>query len=134
PIFPSDPLIIEPAIITHPAGIDGVILPGLIAIHLLFAGTDHDVATGGTTGANAFGFFEKPNAHLETEILRCECSYRANVHRVQGIIIVEPSSRIRREGAVTAAADDSQCIIPHDVLRKTNTTRAENAPFIIQHN
>ena len=59
---------IEPAVVAHPAGIDGVVFARRLAVDHIFARADDGVATGRATGAEAFGFLQKPDAHLETEI------------------------------------------------------------------
>ena len=67
---------------------------GPILLHLAskfgcFAGTDDDVASRGATCANALGFLEEPNAHLETEIFGGQRTNRTNIDGVERVIIVE---------------------------------------------
>ena len=63
--------------------------------HILTAPND-GVATGGATGADAFGFLQEPDTHLETEIGGGERTDRANIDRVKRIIIFQPLAGMRR--------------------------------------
>src|SRR5262249_48147002 len=76
---------------------------------------------------------QKPDAHLEPEILGGQGSHRANVNGVQRIIIVENFPRIRRERVMAAAIDDSKRVISDNILREPDATRAKDATFIIQN-
>src|SRR5207302_9244481 len=117
--------IIQSPEIAHPTGVDRVILPRFIPINLLFARADDHVATRRATRADALGLFEKPNAHLKTKIFGGERADRANIHCVERIIIIERSSGISRQGAVTAALHYPQRIIPDDLFAEANAPRAK---------
>src|SRR5439155_14474728 len=104
-----------------------------VAVNLLLARTDDRVAASAAARAEALGFLQKPDAHLESEILRGEGADRAEVHRVEGVIVVERFPGIMRERVVTAAIDETERVVPDDVPREPNTARTENAAFIIEH-
>ena len=129
----ADPLVIQPAVITHPRAVDSVVFARGVAVNFFLARADEDVTAGRTTGADAPGFLEEPYAHLETEILRCERAHWTNVHRVQRVIIVESFARKRRERVEAAAIDDAERVVAHDVLREPDAARTEDAAFIIEH-
>src|SRR3954466_10701784 len=63
---------VEPAVVAHPGGIDGVILTWSLAIDHVFARPDHRVATSRAARAKAFRFLQEPDAHLETKIRRSQ--------------------------------------------------------------
>src|SRR5205807_1762229 len=132
-VFPANPFIIQPAIVAHPADVDGIVFARFVAINFFFAGADDDVAAGGATGADAFGFFEKPNPHLETEIFRGEGADGANIDGVKGIIIVERLSRVAGEGVKAAPIHDAQGIVANDVFGEADAAGAEDAAFVIEH-
>ena len=116
PVLASNPLVIQPAVIAHPAGVDRVVLARLVAIDLLLPRPDDDVAARRAARAQALGFLEEPDAHLETEILRGERADRADVHRVQRVIVVEHLPGIGGERVVAAAIHDAERIIARRCL------------------
>src|SRR5437870_10931275 len=97
-----NPFVIQPAVIAHPGRVYGIILARLVAINLLFPRTDNNIASSGATWADALCFFKKPNAHLKTEILRCQCADRTDVDGVQRVIIVEGFAGECSVGAIAA--------------------------------
>src|ERR1039458_901586 len=99
----ADPLVIQPAVIAHPRAVDSVVFTRRVAVNFFLARADDDVAAGGATGANAFGFLEEPDAHLEPEILGRERADRADVHGIQRVIVVESFAGISRERVEAAA-------------------------------
>src|SRR5206468_1367205 len=119
-VFAAGPFVVQPARVTHPAGVHGVVLARLVAVNFLFARTDNDVAAGAAARAEAFGFLQKPDAHLEPEILRGERADRAEVDRVQRVIVVEWFAGKMSERVVTAAVDESKRVVPDDVPREPN--------------
>ena len=132
-VFAADPFVIQTARVAHPAGIDGVVLARLVAINFFLARADDDVAARRAARADAFGFLQKPDAHLETKILRRERADGTDVHGVERVIVVENFSRIRRERVPTAAIDDAERVIADDVLRETDAARAKDATLVVEH-
>ena len=124
---------IQPAVIAHPDGVDGVVFARRLAIHLVFARTDDGVAARRATCADALGFLEEPDAHLETKIFRRQRADRADVHGVQRVIVVERLAGMTRDRVVTAAIDDAQRVVARDVLRETDAARAKNAALVVEH-
>src|SRR5205085_222782 len=82
--------------------------------------------------ADAFRFLQKPNPHFETEIGRSERADRADINRVERIIIFQTLARMRGQHGVAAAINKSEHIVIHNLLAKTNATRTENAALIVQ--
>src|SRR5205814_6526039 len=93
---------------------------------------DYGVAAGRTTGAEAFRFLQKPDAHLEAEIGRSQRADRTNVDSVERIIIFQPLARMRGQHAMAPAIDKTEDIIVRDLLAKPNAARTKNAAFVIQ--
>ena len=58
---------------------------------------------------------------------------RANIDRIQRIIVFQPFAWMSGENSVTAAIDKPEHVILGNFLTKTNATRAKNAPFIIEY-
>src|SRR5262249_2947743 len=108
-----------------------VIARGLPVDHVLARANDR-VAARRATGADAFGFLQKPDAHLEAEIRGGERSDRANIDGVKRIIIFQALVGMRGQHRVTAAIDKTEHIIVRDLLAKTNAARTENAAFVIE--
>ena len=123
---------IQPAVIAHPAGIDRVVLARRLPINHILARADDGVAAGRATGADAFGFLQKPDPHLETKIRRGERADRADIDRVERIIIFQPLAGMRGEDGVTAAIDEPEHVVVRDLLAETNAARAENAALVIE--
>ena len=99
---------IEPAVVAHPAGIDGVVFARRLAINHVFARADDGVAAGRATRAKAFRFLQKPDAHFEAEIRRSERADRADIDRVERIIILQPLAGMRGQHGVAAAIDETR--------------------------
>ena len=110
-----------------------VLARGLPIDHVLSC-ADDSVAACRATGADAFGFLQEPDAHLEAKIGGSERADRANIDRVKRIIIFQILAGMRGQYGVTAAIDKSKHIVVRDFLAKTNAARAENAAFIIERN
>ena len=91
------------------------------------------MANAGTRLETALGFLEKPHAHLKPKIFRRERAYRTNVHGIQRVIVIKNPARIRGECAVTAAIDDTERIVAHDIACEPDAARAKDAAFIIEH-
>ena len=79
------------------------------------------------------GFLQKPDAHLEAEILARESAHRADVHRVERVIAVEPLARIHREGRVAAPVEEAQHIVVGDFLHEADAARAHDATLVVEH-
>jgi hypothetical protein len=97
-----DPLVVQSPEIAHPTRINRVVLTRFIPVNPALARADDDVAASPAARAEALGFLEEPDPHLEPEILRGQRADRAKVDRVQGVIVVERPARIIRQRAVTA--------------------------------
>src|SRR5882672_4212677 len=71
------------------------------------------------------------------ERCRSLCDWSSDVcssDLVQGVIVVEYPSGIRGQCGVAATIDNAERIIAHEVFRKPDAARAENATLIVQHN
>src|SRR5205807_5369043 len=121
-IFGFEILEVESAVITHPTGVDVVIFSRRLPVNDILARSDDGVAASRATGADALGFFQKPDAHLETEIGRGQCAHRTNIDSVERIIIFKPLAGMRSQHGVTAAVDESEHIIMRDLLTETDAT------------
>ena len=89
PIFVPDPFVIQAPGVAHPTGVDGVVLSWFVSVNLFLTRTDRDVTPCATACAETLGLSKKPNSHLESEIFRCQCAYRADIDGVEGVIIIE---------------------------------------------
>ena len=98
--FGFEIFVIEPAVVAHPGGVDGIVLARCLAINDVLAGADDRVAAGRATGADALRFLQKPDAHLEAEIRRSQRADRADVDGVERVIVVERLARMRGERCV----------------------------------
>src|SRR5881392_3365161 len=67
--------VIESPIITHPTGVNVIVLARRLTIDDVFTGSDDRVASCRATCADALRFFQEPDSHFEAEIGR---SQRAN--------------------------------------------------------
>src|SRR5260370_26096105 len=133
PLFASNPFIIEPPVITHPAGIDRIIFPRLVSVNVFLARANHDIAARGAARADAFGFLKEPNPHLESKIFGRERADRTDIDRVQRVIVIERLARIGGAAVVTAPIDNAARIIPDDIFCKADATSAKDAALVIQH-
>ena len=111
-----NPLVVQPAGIAHPGGVDRIVLARFVAIDFFLARADDDVAAGRATRADALGFLEKPDAHLEPKILRRQRADGTNIHRVERVIVVERLAGKRGNGVVAAAIHDAERVVARDVL------------------
>src|SRR5262249_41852214 len=102
--------------------------------NLLFSRAGNDVATGAAAGADALGFLQKPNAHLEAKIFRGQGPNRTDIDRVQRIIIVKRFARVMRERVVTATIYEAQRIVAYYIFREADAARTKNAALNIQNN
>src|SRR3954468_18548252 len=76
-------LVIQAAIIAHPTRVNVIVLAGRLTIDDVFASSDDCVASRRATCADALGFFQEPDPHLETEIGGSQRADRANVDSVE---------------------------------------------------
>ena len=129
----TNPLVIQTTGIAHPRAVDAVVVARRVALNFFFARTDDCVAAGAAARAKALGFLEEPDAHLETKIFRCQRADRADIHRVERVIVVERFAGIMRERAVTAAVDEAERVVAGDVAREPDAARAQDATFRIEH-
>ena len=123
---------IQPPVVAHPAGIDRVVLARCLAINDVLARADDRVAAGRATRAKTFRFLQKPDPHLETKIRRSQRADRADVDRVERVIILQPLARMGGEGGVAPAIDEPEDVVLRDFLGKTNAARAEDAALVIE--
>src|SRR5256714_6737900 len=105
-----------------------------LPVNDVLARADEGVATGGATGADAFGLLQKPNPHLETEIGGRERADWTEIDRVERVIIFETSARVRGQNSVTAAIDESEDVVIGNFVAKSNASRTKNAAFVIERN
>ena|SRR5215469_13632825 len=110
-----------------------VLARGLPVDHVL-SRTDDGVAARRATGADAFGFLQEPDAHLETKVGGSERADRANIDRVKRIIIFQSLAGMRGQHGMTAAINEPEHVIVRDLLAKPNAARAENTAFVIECN
>src|SRR5207245_8998262 len=71
------------------------LVPYTTLFRSLLARPDDDVAAGAAARAEARGLLQKPDAHLETKILRGQRADGADVGRVEGVVVVEAVAGIR---------------------------------------
>src|SRR5437867_4208360 len=109
-----------------------IVLARCLAVNHILACADDCVATSRAACADTFGFFQKPDAHLETKIARGKRADRTNIDRVERIIVLQPLAGMRGQQGVTAAINEPENVIVCDFLTKTNAARTENAAFIIE--
>src|SRR5437588_11354376 len=109
-----------------------IVLARGLTVNDVFARADDSVATGRAARADAFGSFQKPNAHLETKIRRCQRPDRTKIDSVERIIVFQSLSGMRGQHGVTAAIDKSEDIVLRDFVAKPNATRTENAAFVVE--
>src|SRR5437899_10608454 len=100
----------------------------------IFTAADNRVATRRATSADAFGFLQEPDTHLETEIGGSERADRTNIDRVKRITIFQPLAGIRGQHRITTAIHKPEYIIVRYLLTKTNAARTENPALIIEPN
>ena len=111
-----------------------IVLTRRLSIDHIFTAADNRVATRRATSADAFGFLQEPDTHLETEIGGSERADRTNIDRVKRIIIFQPLAGMCGQHRITAAIDKPEYVIARDLLTKTNAARTENAALIIEPN
>ena len=73
---------VQTAVITHPGGVHLIIFSGRLPKDFILASANNGVAASPATGADAFGFFEEPNAHFESKIGAGQGSNRTDIHRI----------------------------------------------------
>ena len=83
-------------------------------------------------GADAFRFFQEPDAHFEAEISRGERADRADVDGVERIIVFESLAGMRGQDGVTAAIDKPEDVVVCDFVAEPDAARAEDAALVIE--
>jgi hypothetical protein len=109
-----------------------IVFPRCLSVNDVFARADDGVATRRATRADAFRFFQEPDAHLETKIARRECTHRADIDGVERVIVLEALAGMRSQHGITAAIDKPKDVVVCDLLAKTDAPRAENATLVIK--
>ena len=110
-----------------------VLARGLPIDHIL-SRANHSVAARRATGADALGFLQEPDTHLETKIGGGERAYRANIDGVKGIIIFQSLAGMCSQHRITAPINEPKHVFMRNFLTKANAARAENAAFVIERN
>ena len=100
----------------------------------VFATTDESITPSSTTGADTLSLLEEPHAHLEPEIVRGKRTHRADIGRVQTIIVGQLLARMRGQHSVTAAIGETKHIIVRNLLTETDATGAHDATLVVQPN
>src|SRR5262249_17757183 len=103
-----------------------------LPINDVFAGADNRVATGRAAGADAFGFFQEPNTHLESEIGGGERPDWTKIDRIERIIVFQPLARMRSQHGVTAAIDKAEHVVLGNFLTEANAARTKNATLVVE--
>ena len=91
----------------HPRVVHGVVLARRDAVDLAFAGPDGRVRAGGGFGVDARGLLQEPDAHLEPEIRARERADRADINRVERVIVVQFAAREAGQRIVGPAVDEA---------------------------
>src|ERR1700677_431514 len=125
---------VEPAVVAHPEAVDVVVFARGLAVDNVFAAADDGIATGRAACAEALGFLEEPDAHLEAEIARGERAHGADVHGVERVIAVELFAGMHGNGAVAAAVNEAEDVIMRDLLHEPDAARAEHAALGVERN
>ena len=96
------------------------------------AGPDGDVGAGAAIDIDARCFLEEPHAHLETEIIRCECADRADIGGVERVIRVEQAAGVDGEGRVGAALGETEDRVAGDFIHEADAAAAHDAAFVVE--
>lgn len=102
------------------------------AVDFVAAGPDGDVGTGAAVDIDAWCFLEEPHAHLETEIIRCECADRADVGGVERVIRIEQAAGVDGEGRVGAALREPEDRVTGDFIHEADAAAAHDATLVIE--
>ena len=116
----------------HPRVVHGVVLARRDAVDLAFAGPDGRVRAGGGFGVDARGLLQEPDAHLEAEVRARERADRADIDRVERVIIVEFAAREAGQRVVGTAVDEAQDGVLGDLAGEAHAARAEDAAFVVE--
>ena len=109
---------IQAVAVRHPAGVHEIVLAGSDAVDGVLAAGDQDVRAEAAIHIDALGFLQKPDTHLEAEVLAGESAHGADIHRVQRVVVVEFLAGIDREGRVAPSIQEAQHIVVGDFLHE----------------
>ncbi len=132
PVRVIDKLVVQPAVIAHPALVHVLVVAGGLAIDHALARPEHGVAAGSAARADALGFLEEPDTLLEPEIVRGQRADRAKIDDIEIVIRVRFLARVTGQGRVTAALDEPETVLAGDFVHEPDATRAENAALVVE--
>ena len=96
------------------------------------AGVDEDVRAGAAIHIDRRGFLEKPDAHLEAEVIGGEGADGADVGGIEGVIVIEATAGMDGEGGVGAALGESEHGILRDFIHEADTTGTHDAALVVE--
>ena len=79
-----------------------------------------------------FVSLQKPDPHLEAEIRRGQRADRADIDRVERVIVLQSFAGMGGQHGVAAAIDEAEHVVLRDFLAKANAARAEDAALVIE--
>ena len=116
--FAAEVVEIQAVAVWHPAGIHEIVLAWSDAVNGVLTAGDQDIRAEAAIHIDALGFLQKPDTHLEAEVLAGESADGADIHRVQRVVVVELFAGIDREGCVAASVQKAQYIVVGDFLHE----------------
>ena len=123
---------VETVRIRHPAGIDLVVLTWRNAMDFVAAGPDRNVRARAAVDVDALGFFQEPDTHLETEVVRGQRADRADVGGIERVIRIEQTTWMHGQSGVRAALGKAENRVAGDFIHKTNAAAAHDATLIVE--
>ena len=118
--------------IGEPGGVHRVVAARRDAVEHALTTRDGGVHADRGLGVDARRLLEEPHAHLEAEVRRGQRADRADVHRVERVIVLELLARVARERAVAAAVHEAEHVVLRDLLAEANAARTEDAALVIE--
>lgn len=95
---------------------------------------DENVGAGSAIYVDGGGFLEEPDAHLEAEVIGCECADGADIGGVERVVVIEEAAGMNGESGVGAALSEAEDGIVSDFIHEADAAGAHDAAFIIEAN
>src|SRR5271157_1384524 len=92
-----------------------------------------DGASALASAAHRRGTMQVPDAHAETEFLFGERAYRADIHDIAGVVVVDRLSGIDVDAVVVAALENRQLRRFGHLVEEPRASRAQDASLLIEH-
>src|SRR5690606_24913971 len=119
--------------VAHPVAVHRGVEPGDDAVGLFVLVVELDGASRRAAHAGGVGGAQLPGADLEAEVLGGEGAYRADVHHVHRVGIVQPVTVGDVDRLTVAAPGHRQLGATGDLLAEANAPRAQDAALGVQH-